>query len=316
MRKEPLKLENLFYASLVLSLCLACGKPRQEEVVASFNDQVITVKDMQNSLKRRKDIYQPEDATSSAMILKVKKSLLDEMINRKLLLNEALLQGTTVSSEEMSLEIGKFKTNYSELSFQKMLQERGVTNEEWTSLKRENLIVNKYLSQGSIGEGEVSETELKKYYEEHIERFKTPESVHVRQIVTDTKEKAEAILRRVQLGENFAKLAYDLSLSPDRKVGGDLGYIRRGEFPREFEVCFSMSPGEISPIIPSLYGFHIFKIIQKEPPKTLSFEEVNDKILAERKQKNREEAVQKLVEQLRERAKVVVNEDILKRITL
>ncbi|KAB2838502.1 hypothetical protein F9K50_09160 [bacterium] len=163
---------------------------------------------------------------------------------------------------------------------------------------------------------EVTEEAVKKYYEEHLDQFKVPESVRVRQIVTDTKEKAESILRRLRQGENFAKLAKDLSLSPDRREGGDLGFIPRGSFPREFEVCFTMNPGEISPIIPSLYGFHLFKVIEKAPGRTQDLTEVSNKIFMQLKQRAREQYLKSLLERLRSQAKIEINRDVLERMTL
>jgi parvulin-like peptidyl-prolyl isomerase len=245
----------------------------------------------------------------------VKKSILGELIDRKLLLKEAAQQGIQVEPEELALELRKYKSNYTELSFQKMLADKGFTPEEWADLKKENLLIQKYL-QSAMGNAEISQEEMQKYYQEHPGEFEIPESVHVRQIVTNTKDKAEAILRRLTQGENFAKLASDLSLSPDREMGGDLGFIRRGTFPREFEICFSMRPGEISPIIPSLYGFHIFKILEKAPPRILEFAEVEVRIRDILQGRRREEFVRKQIESLRAKVVVEINERVLERVEI
>jgi parvulin-like peptidyl-prolyl isomerase len=225
-------------------------------------------------------------------------------------------KGTAVSDEEFEKELNKYKSNSTEVGFQKMLQETSMSYDEWVQLKRENFTVTKFMKEGNVVATNLTPDEVQKYYDEHVDQFKRPESVHVRQIVTDTKEKAESILRRLQNGENFAKLARDLSLSPDRKDGGDLGFITRGSFPREFEVCFSMNPGEISPIIPSIYGFHLFKVLEKSPPKTLDIMEVHDKIVTQIKQKTLRSTLQSLLKELRVKTKIQINEDILKRITL
>ena len=245
---------------------------------------------------------------------RLRERTLKEMIDRQLLLEESLRSGTVVSEEELQRELKRYKNQYTEWNFQKTLQERGLTPEEWAQLKKENLVVKKFLDHKSSLDHPITPEAVKEYYESHLEEFKKPESVRVRQIVTDSKEKAESILRRLRNGENFAKLARDLSMSPDRKKGGDLGFIMRGSIPREFEVCFAMNPGEISPIIPSAYGFHLFKVVEKAPAKTLDFEEVEDRIVLQLKLQTREKGRQVLLEKLKAEYPVEINERIITRL--
>ncbi|HCU23805.1 MAG TPA: peptidylprolyl isomerase, partial [Deltaproteobacteria bacterium] len=91
---------------------------------------------------------------------------------------------------------------------------------------------------------------------------------------------------------------------------------RRGSFPREFEVCFSMNPGEISPIIPSLYGFHLFKVIEKTPGRTLDLTEVSNRISLQLKQETREQYMKTLLQELRNQAKITIDSQVLARISL
>ncbi len=315
-RVDLFKTNSFVWMALCVALFSACGRPKPEEILVRWNQTSITVADLTKELKRRRDIFRPEGAQSSSLAAEVRKTILSEMVDRKLLLQEAQKQGVQVEPEELAQEIRKYKSSYTELSFQKMLKERAFTQEEWVDIKKENLLIQKYLlglNRAGVGQ---SDAELEKYYQEHLKEFQISESVHVRQIVTDTKEKAESILRRLQNGENFAKLAQDLSLSPDREKGGDLGFIKRGSFPREFEICFSMKPGEISPIIPSLYGFHLFKILEKAPARTLEFSEAREEIEIRLKDNAKEEFVKKHLEGLRAEAKIEINEKILERVEI
>jgi len=294
----------------------ACTHFDPETVTAVLDGVPIKAREVQQALEREKEKYSPEKLRSKADFFKIKEKALNEIIDRRLLLKEATAQGTFISEEEFQVELRKYKSNYTEVTFQKMLQERGISNEEWLNLHRESFIVSKFLAGAGPEAHDVTPEAVQKYYDEHPDEFKVAETVHVRQIVTDTKEKAESILRRLRQGENFAKLARDLSLSPDRAEGGDLGFIPRGSFPREFEVCFTMNPGEISPIIPSLYGFHLFKVIEKAPGRTLDLTEVSQKIYMQLKQQAREKYMKTLLERLRSQAKIEINRDVLERMTL
>ncbi len=303
----------------LLALCLtglACTHFDPNSVVAVLDGTPIKASELQEVLRRQKDTYPPEKLRSGAEFLKIKEKVLQELVDRKLLVKEATAQGTFISEEEFQEELRKFKSNYTEEGFQKMLAERGISNEEWLQVRRDNFIIAKFLGNTDPEAQNVTNEAVQKYYDEHLDEFKIPESVHVRQIVTDTKDKAESILRRLRQGENFAKLARDLSMSPDRTEGGDLGFITKGSFPREFEVCFTMNPGEISPIIPSLYGFHLFKVLEKSPGRTKDLTEVSSRIFLQLKQQTREEYRKTLLEKLRSQAKLEINRDNLEKMPL
>lgn len=292
-------------------LVTACTQPKSDEIVATFGAEKITVGDLKENIQMETFQYSEDLKKNSKAFQILKKRTLEEMIDRQLLLSYATQKGTDVSEAELNQEVLKYKSQYTEVSFQNMLREAGITQEQWMNRKRENLIIKKFLDHFAAGERPVTEEQIRAYYQQHPEQFQQPEAVQVRQIVTESKEKAEAILRRLRSGENFAKLARDLSLSPDRKQGGDLGFIVKGSIPREFEVCFQMSPGDISPIIPSAYGFHLFKVLEKRPPKTLSLEEVEGKIAMQLKLQAREDSRTALLNQLKQANPVQIDEKIL-----
>ncbi|HEX4899198.1 MAG TPA: peptidylprolyl isomerase [Pyrinomonadaceae bacterium] len=83
--------------------------------------------------------------------------------------------------------------------------------------------------------------------------------------VAKTREKAEAVLKRARGGEDFGKLAEEFSIDPGSKVkGGDLGWFGPGAMLPEFEkAAFALSPGQISDLVETEYGFHIIKLEEK-----------------------------------------------------
>lgn len=299
---------------VLLGTLVACSPPDPLEPVATWGDQSISVGELKNRFQIEVAEIPEEVRQKSAVRERVLRRTLDEMIDRRLLLRAALEAGTSVEEAELDTEIRRHKSRYTEWNFQKALKERGIKPETWREQKRENLIIQKYLDHLASTKQPVSQEDVKAYYEAHPEEFRREEAVRVRQIVTDSKEKAEAILRRLRKGENFAKLAGDLSMSPDRKQGGDLGFITKGTFPREFEVCFSMNPGEISPIIPSAYGFHLFKVLEKRPEAAIQLKEVEGKIALKLKQEARQAEREAVLQEARAKEPVVIHEKVLTRI--
>ena len=121
--------------------------------------------------------------------------------------------------------------------------------------------------------------EVRREYDLHRERYEKPERVRAARIFTRQKSEADAARQRISRGEDFGKLAREVSRSPDAAAGGEMGWVERGDLPSEFEsVIFRLKPGEISPVIAAEEGFLIFKAEDKSPARLLPFEEAEPEI--------------------------------------
>jgi peptidyl-prolyl cis-trans isomerase C len=100
------------------------------------------------------------------------------------------------------------------------------------------------------------------------------------------RQRAQAVLKRVQAGEDFAQLAAAHSDDAGSKAkGGDLGYFSPGQMVPDFEdVAFYTNPGETSEIVETKYGFHIIKVEDHIAARERSFEEIKD-VIKEKLQK-------------------------------
>ncbi len=295
---------------------VSCKNPKPGDVIARVDGEPILVSDWRQAYFREGEKFGDQASHDSSRILLIRKKLLEDLIQKKLLVKEAIRQGVSVSNEEVEKEIRKYKSRYTEGDFQKELEARKIDYETWKQVKRDNFLIDRWVEEKLVPVLEIPEEKIREYYQNHLEEFTRPESVRARQILTDTREKAESILQKIKEGENFAHLARRLSIAPDRKQGGDLGFISRGILPPEFDRCFEMKEGEVSEIIPSLYGFHIFKLIEKAPRKTLDFEEVRGQIEDWLRQEGRQQALEKKYQELRQHYQVEVQEWMLKKIKI
>ncbi len=157
----------------------------------------------------------------------------------------------------------------------------------------------------------VPEEALLTRYEESPERYALPERVSIRQIVVPERERAERLLERLEDGGIFASLAGEHSQAPEAGEGGLLPPFARGELPEAFDRAFELSPGQISQVVESPYGFHIFKLEQRFPAAQPGFEELREQIRVELEQERLEELRREWLRGLRRRADISVNERLL-----
>ena len=131
-------------------------------------------------------------------------------------------------------------------------------------------------------------TDVQRYYNDNLAQYQTPEQVRASHILLNTagkdeaavRTRAEAILRQVKGGADFAELAKKVSEDEGTKAnGGDLDYFGRGRMVPEFEAsAFTLQPGQTSDLVKSQFGFHIIKVVDKRPATTRTLDEVRAQI--------------------------------------
>ena len=125
-------------------------------------------------------------------------------------------------------------------------------------------ILEKLISAEVNSKIEVKEDEGKAYRREHRDMYAPGKTGFSPDLVRE-REKAEAILKRLMGSEDFGKVAEEESIGPEAAAGGDLGFVSQGFSPEEIDAAiFSQQPGKIGAVISSLFGYHIFKIIEKQ----------------------------------------------------
>lgn len=126
-------------------------------------------------------------------------------------------------------------------------------------------------------------------YRAQPDRYSLPEQVQVRHILIagkdeKSRETAEKLLKDLKSGANFAELAKAHSADPgSAQKGGDLGSFARGRMVPEFEkAAFELkTPGELSDVVSTQFGFHILQLVERQAPRARPYEEVRKDIMAE-----------------------------------
>lgn len=165
--------------------------------------------------------------------------------------------------------------------------------------------------------------EVKKFYDEHPREFvepgDAPDTVRASHILIQVaadakpeawdkaKAEAEAILKQLKGGADFAKLAQEKSSCPSKAEGGSLGSFGKGQMVPEFETAaFALKEGELSQPVRTKFGYHIIRRDAAKKGRQLSFDEVKDRLTAMLKQQKQAEKIQTVVQNLKKEAGVKV----------
>ncbi len=199
--------------------------------------------------------------------------IFNNFLNELYIYSYAKKEGVEISSKEIKYYL------------QKMKMENTTSVGQLEPYIMRKLIVEKFISQ-VLSSINISEQEIKNYYYKHLNLFRRPAEIRISQIVV--KDEKEALDIRAKLQRNktlFPKLAKEKSIGSESKRGGDMGYFSKGQLPKEIEkVVFSLNTGEISQVVKSPYGYHIFMITKKKRKRLMALKYVKDMIKLKIKQ--------------------------------
>lgn len=304
------KVNTMLFLAAVLLFASCKAANNNSEVVAKVNGEPIHRTEMEQAVKFEVSKYDPKIINDEAKVAQIRKLTLDDLVKNLILFQAAKKAGITLSDSELNNEYTRLKSKYTEASFQKMLEFKGIKYNEWKESKKREFVIDKLIDKEVVSKIEISDEDIKKYYNRHRRTFSHGDEVHARQILVDTAKTAEEVRKRAASGENFAALAQEFSIAPESKRGGDLGWFPRGRMPRSFdEACFPLPNGEMSPVVKTEFGYHIFKVLERRQAQAVKIEDVKDKIIALLKQEKIEEAFNLWFEPIRKKAKVEIYEN-------
>lgn len=242
---------------------------------------------------------------------KIKRSVLDRLIEEKLILAEAGRLKLTVPDNELDHEINLIRRGFPEEDFNRLLEDQSISFADWKEQLRREMRGRKVIESTVPRNFEISDEEIKTFYGKNREEFREQETVRARHIVVQSEQTALDIRERLGQGESFEELARKYSFSPDKDRGGDMGFFSKEGMPEEFDIVFNLKINEISPVVQTPYGHHIFKLEERRKSRLVPLEGARDKINRHLSDLRHEKLFALWVEGLRERARITINEGIL-----
>lgn len=237
----------------------------------------------------------------------------DNVIERVLLRQEAGKDGAEVPPEQIEEAFRQLREQYD--NAEALRKALDVDSDE----KVRRTIELQMKTERKIGEiyakaPKPSEEQIHQYYEENRDKFRSDEQIRVAHIVkyvnwqTDEATALRAMqeaLDQIHSGAAFETIVDKYTDCADS--GGDLGYVMRGQMVEEFEdVIFHLSPGQVSDVFRTRFGFHIAKAYDRRPPSIPELKDVRKQVAEEVLEQLREQALGDYLDGLR--AKAVVEE--------
>jgi len=311
------------WAAAALLLFCGCGRKKAPPaapvpVVAVVDGTPIPVSALQRELDRARrgagsqvvDGFPTPAKIEAKDLPRLARALLDPLIDRALLLQRAKVAGMTVSDAEVqsALDALAETARASGETFADRLAQDGQTLEQFAEDMRERLLAEKWVAEQTRGE-KPSAAEVRAWFDQHRSDLDVKEEVHAQQILLATAEEAKSLLDQIRAGASFEQLARSHGRSPDAQRGGDLGWFARGTMPKPFDdACFALKPGQVSGVVQTSYGYHLFKVLGRRGPRPRKFEEVKDDVARRAFAEKQAQAERQLLEQVRKSAKIEIDE--------
>jgi peptidyl-prolyl cis-trans isomerase C len=279
-----------------------------QSVVVKVGDRVVTLGD----LERIVTITSVENGISKKVVWSSIDSLTDRIVDDFLILEYGEEAGISLLDIELERAIQDILKDYPDDSFKETLLARCIDYDEWKQRLREQLFVEKIMSEQASSLPPISHHAIKAYYDERKGEFQHPPRVRLLHITTKEKEEAEALLARIKQEEDMKSIL--IERAGDLAQRGDRGEQWRTDDmlpPEVSEKAFSIEIGTISDVIETQYGFHIIKVLKREPAGRKGLLEVIPEIENTLLREAVEEHYRVWLEELRKRYPVKINHALL-----
>lgn len=270
-------------------------------VVATVNGSPITREDVRAVMLTKSGAGRLSDEEGGVV-----RALVEELVERQLILQHARLAGGFVEEDRVKALIQIIVRQYgSAENLDKVLLDEGIDKEKWEKAVRETLEMEQVLEKEMYSKIKVLENEARQYYEQNKERFRLGKRWRVRQIVVATEEEARRLRARIISGVPFVRVAQKFSIGLESDRGGDMGLFSLGQLPENVEgVVRNLKEGELSGVIQTSSGFHIFQVTERRSGGVPLFGAVRDEIYTRLQAEKGRESLKQLLSGLRSKAKI------------
>ena len=289
------------------------------EVIARVNGESVTRKDVEGyvrNLEGRAGGPVPAEQRD-----RIYRGIIDQLVGYKLLVQEAKARKIAVADAEVNAKIDEVKKQFpSEDLFMQTLIDRKLTIDQMKADAKRDIAIARMIDAEIASRIALKPAQVEDFYKNNQDQFTQPERVRASHILisvpeggdaaakAQAKTKAQQIPKDVKAGKDFAALARQHSQDPGSAPnGGDLGFFQQGQMVGPFnDVAFGLKPGATSDLVETQFGYHIIRVAEKQPGRTVPLEEARPKVEQYLENLNKETETDAFVKSLRAKGKVKI----------
>jgi peptidyl-prolyl cis-trans isomerase SurA len=313
---------RLLVALLVTALpTVAVAGKVVERVVAVINEDIILETEVEQAtvphLRGAPDMESNEGKKAWEA---VKRKALDDLIESRLVMQQAAELKLSVQSEEVdrAIEEVKKQNKLDDATFVEALKQQGFTMEGYRKNLRRQILGLKVINTAVRSRVSVSDDEVKTYYNQNTRQLEGQTNAHLRQVLVSVPTDAPAaeadrrkkvalkVVELARAGKSFVELAKAYSDDEMTKAdGGDLGWVGPGvlQDALEQEVA-GMVKGDVRGPVRTARGWHVLQLVERQAAAVRPLEEVKDQIRKQLYDQQVEKATQAWIKELRKKAHV------------
>ncbi len=294
----------------IIFSCSSGSKKDKESIVAKINDKIITLENLNEYFKFSIGNYLGEKI-SKEELKQLKFDFLKEMIDEEIILDVAKKEKIEITDFQIEKEMERIKNQFKDSKdMNTYMNDRDIDTDKFKEYLKRKWLVRIVEEQIVYNNIKVTDLEISKYYSKNRENYIRPKSIKVKEIILDTKDEAESIIKRLDEGESFN----DIYISLTGKIEEDNTNIyTEQELPKKFsKELFSLRNGSYSKILEDEYGnYHIFKLERKLYKKRIRYsDDVKEAIRKLLLYKKREKRYKQWISSLKKRNyKIMINEN-------
>ena len=305
---------NIVWAG-VMVVALAVAAPQAqiiEQVLVKVNGEIITKTELEarqiSALRQKNPNFRPDnDQALQKALAEVTPGIIVDAVDEMLMVQRGKELGYTMTAERFNSIVENIKKENkieSDDALQAALKQEGMTMADLRRQLERTMLVQQVQQTEILQKLQVTDTELKAYYEARKEEFATVPQITLREITINVpttaqginvaqddaaKAKAEEVRVKIVAGEPFARLAADYSDSGSKANGGLVGPLSRSDLSDDLQKAIAgLKTDDVTPVLRTTRGYQIIKIEALQTSTTKSFEdarsEIADKIANEKRQ--------------------------------
>lgn len=308
---------------LILMVCflsVGCksGPAQGSKVIGEVNGDKITQAEYDQHLKILKLYYEQQrqaaqtggeagqntgakldDVKDKAIIDQLKKETWDELILQKIILQQAAKVGVEVTDKELDEAT---KTD----DYKKFVKDNNMDEQLFRQSLKTQYSYSK-LKKNVTGNIDVSDTDIKNYYDSHLSEFQEEGGIQISHILVATEKEANDILAQLKAGADFATLAKKYSTCGSKAQGGYLGLGNENQsWVKEFkDAALKLKPGEMTQApVKSQFGYHIIKAGERKEASTRTLQQARNEIVVNLQKQKEDKAFEDYLQNLKKKAKI------------